>query len=81
MLQTVLGFASRVISKWPGRDDSQIDFVIKDPGWGIELLQEGDRLEEHCQRFVGNGRYTPWIRDGSIQDWLIIDYRTSQPHP
>lgn len=29
--------------------------------------------------FVGNGRYTPWIRDGSIRDWLIIDCRMSQP--
>lgn len=80
MLQTVLGFASKVISKWPG--DDRIDFMIKDPGWGIQLLREGDRLGEHCQRFVGNGKYyTPWIRDGSIRDWLIIDCRTSQPRP
>lgn len=81
MLQTVLGFSSKVISEWSGGGDCRIDFMVKDPGWGIELLREGDRLGEHCQRFVGNGKYTPWIRDGSIRDWLIIDCRTSQPRP
>lgn len=28
--------------------------------------------------FVKNRRYTPWIRDGSIRDWFIIDCRMSQ---
>lgn len=81
VLQTVFGFSSKVISEWSGGGDCRIDFMVKDPGWGIELLREGERLGEHCQRFVGNGKYTPWIRDGSIRDWLIIDCRTSQPRP
>lgn len=81
MLQTVLGFSSKVISEWSGGGDCRVDFMVKDPGWGIELLREGDRLGEHCRRFVGNGKYTPWICDGSIRDWLIIDCRTSQPRP
>lgn len=81
VLQTVLGFSSKVVSEWSGGGDSRIDFMIEDPGWGIELLREGDRLEEHCQRFVANGKYTPWIRNGSIRDWIIIDCRKSQPRP
>lgn len=79
ILQTILGFSSKVISEWSDDGGSRIDFMLEEPGWGIELLREGDRLGEHCQRFVGNGRYTPLIHNGSIRDWLIIDCRKSQP--
>lgn len=78
-LQQVLGFSARIVSEWTGDKDNRIDIRIDDPRWGIELLCDGNRLGEHCDRFVGNGRYTPWIQNGSLQDWLVIDCRTSFP--
>ena len=41
--------------------------------WLIELLREGNRAEEHVNRFEPNGRY------GSVraEDIAIIDFRRS----
>lgn len=78
-LQQVLGFSAKVTSKWSGDKDNGIDIIVEEPRWSIEIVREGDRLSEHCGRFVGNGKYTPWIRNGSLQDWLVIDCRTSYP--
>ncbi|KAF5863447.1 hypothetical protein ETB97_010078 [Aspergillus alliaceus] len=47
----------------------------------ISMLREGNRLTKHCQRFINNGSYTQWIQNGWLQDWLIIDCRTSAPVP
>jgi hypothetical protein len=78
-LHQVLGFMTRVSSEWSGGGRGIIDFRITDVGWGIELVREGDMLSEHWQRFMDNGRYAPWITSGWMTDWLIIDFRTSQP--
>jgi hypothetical protein len=80
-LHFILNFAGKVSSEWSGDGNGRIDFRITDPCWGIELLRDGDRLREHCERFIGNGRYTRWIQNGWIKDWLIIDCRMSYPHP
>lgn len=50
-----------------------------DRKWGIELLREHDRLAEHCKQFQEGGRYHSWIKDGSLEDWIIIDCATSSP--
>lgn len=80
-LHAVLGFSTNVSSEWAADGNGRIDFRLADVGWGIELLREGSRLGEHCQRFTVNGSYAPWIRNGLLKDWLIIDCRTSHPHP
>lgn len=77
-LHEVLGFASYVRSEWSGDGDGRIDFRIPAVGWGIEILRDGDRLGEHCRRFVGNGSYTGWILKGWLKDWLIIDCRSTR---
>lgn len=63
-LQQALGFSAKVTSEWTGDKDNRIDFRIEDPRWGIELLRDGNRLGEHCDRFVGMGD----IRRGSKMD-------------
>lgn len=77
-VQELLGFSSRVVSEWTGDGMNRIDFRLEDPKWGIEILREGDRLGEHCKRFIGTGKYASWIPH-DIVDWLIIDCRTSPP--
>ena len=78
-LHTVLGYAMDVTSEWSPDGVGRIDFRLGSVGWGIELLREGDRLHDHCQRFTTRGAYGEWIRQGLLQDWLIIDCRTSPP--
>ncbi|KAF8540140.1 hypothetical protein BDD12DRAFT_880931 [Trichophaea hybrida] len=79
-LHEVLGFSTRVSSEWSGSNDGRIDFLLPDPGWGFELLRDGEGLSEHCERFVGNRPYAGWVFNGSIRQWLVLDFRTTQPN-
>jgi hypothetical protein len=55
-LHNVLGFSTRVSSKkWSRSSTGRIDFFIPEPGWGFELIRDGDRLDKHCKRFEGDG--------------------------
>lgn len=65
-----------------------IDFFIAKPGWGIEVLQDGDRLQELSLRFdLLEGAYGPggaWLTPGVMKDYIILDCCTSVPqkaHP
>lgn len=78
-LHTVLGFSTKVTSEWSGDGCGRIDFWLPDVGWGIELLRDGDRLNEHCQRFAVGGKYARWIEGGWIKDWVVLDCRTTYP--
>lgn len=69
-----------ISSEWCDSGQGRIDFLISEPGWGFELLRDGDRLREHCERFSPGGRYHPWIQRGALKDWLILDCRHSVPH-
>lgn len=80
-IHQLLGFSTNVSSEWTGGGLGRIDFRITEVAWGVELLRDGDRLKAHCERFVGHGTYTPWIHNGWLQDWLIIDCRTTMPQP
>ena len=76
---SLLGHGFAVSSEWSQSEDGRIDFRILGPKWGIELLRDGDRLTEHCNRFLGKGAYHQWIADGSMKDWIILDCRHSCP--
>jgi hypothetical protein len=78
-LHTVLGYAMNVTSEWSPDGVGRIDFRLSSVRWGIELLREGDRLHDHCQRFTTDGAYGKWIQQGLLEDWLVIDCRTSSP--
>ncbi|CRG90461.1 hypothetical protein PISL3812_07505 [Talaromyces islandicus] len=80
-LHTILGYTMDVTSEWSPDGVGRIDFRLGSVGWGIELLREGDRLHEHCQRFTIDGSYGKWIQLGHLKDWLVIDCRTSAPRP
>ncbi|KAF2395821.1 hypothetical protein EJ06DRAFT_534505 [Trichodelitschia bisporula] len=53
----------------------RIDFVIPEVHWGIELLRDGIQLQEHYDRFVGEGRYTSF----SFKYCIVVDFRSSRP--
>ncbi|KAK2813210.1 hypothetical protein FQN50_000888 [Emmonsiellopsis sp. PD_5] len=75
----LLGHGIGISSEWSKDNDGRIDFRVVDPGWGVELLRDGDRLAEHCGRFAPTGSYSNWIRGGQLKDWLILDCRHSEP--
>jgi hypothetical protein len=75
-----LGIRGAVQCKWTGAPAGRVDFYIQDAGWAVELLREGDEVSitEHTDRF-SCGRYQPWVANGSIRQWLVVDCRTSVP--
>lgn len=76
----VLGRKIFLISEFstPGCE-GRIDFFIKSTKWGIECVREGDRLQQHIQRFLPGGSYYPLIERGEMDQHLLIDFRTSTP--
>ena len=78
-LHRVLGSAAKVTSEWSGDKGGRIDFRITEPKWGVELLRDGKRLRENCRRFKNGGAYRKWIQEGWLEDWLILDCRSTMP--
>jgi hypothetical protein len=57
-------------------ENGRKDFLIAGAkGWGIELLREGDRMEEHLQRFAPGGAYHYWIQTGAMKEYVVLDLR------
>lgn len=54
-------------------------FKVPSMKWSIECLREGDRLQEHVARFERGGRYFDWITKGYINEYILVDFRTSEP--
>lgn len=61
-----------------------IDFLITQKKWGLELLRERDRLQEHMDRFKPNGQYFTLIEKGRMDHYIVLDFTTTmprKPHP
>jgi hypothetical protein len=64
-----------------GTKSGRVDFYIPSKEWGIELLRDGDQLEQHSIRFSSTGAYGGML---SLSDYIILDFRTQTPtkrHP
>jgi hypothetical protein len=67
-------------SEWSGNSlVGRVDFRIKDVKWVIECVRDGDKIDEHIERFQQGGRYYNWITSGEIKEYIILDFRTSTP--
>ena len=67
-------------SEWSGSSlVGRVDFRIKDMKWVIECVRDGDKIDEHIERFQQGGRYHKWIMSGEIKEYIILDFRTSKP--
>ena len=63
-------------TKW-----GRVDFYIPSKQWGVELLRNGDGLEQHSGRFSQTGSYGTSL---TVSDYIILDCRTTYPmksHP
>ena len=77
-----LGVRSGVLCEWMASTHVHIDFYIPQMRWAVELLCEGNQesISQHTAQFTSkDGQYRKWVDDGSIQEWLVVDCRTSIP--
>ena len=61
-----------------------IDFFIPSTKWGIELLHDGSKLEEHETRLFSHDAYGAWIASSEMMDYIVLDFRSTTPkkaHP
>lgn len=79
VLHTVRGFWGRVSSELSGSNSGRIDFFVEDPGWRMGILREGERLQDHFDQFREGGAYYESFQNGKIQDFKILDFRTTAP--
>jgi hypothetical protein len=73
-------FASATGAHVTGR----IDFFVPIVKWGIEIMRDGKRLQEHDSRFEHSGAYGVWLQSGDMTDYILLDCRTNVPqkaHP
>lgn len=56
-----------------------IDLFLGGVCWGFEFMKQGDRTRKHLDRFLPGGAYHRWIRNGSMMQYVIIDFRTVKP--
>ncbi|CAG8688488.1 6915_t:CDS:2, partial [Acaulospora morrowiae] len=60
--------------------EGYLDFYLNDQrNWAIELLRDGDKLQEHQQRFQKDSQYTSILK--YAKEWAIIDIRNSKKIP
>ncbi|CAA7269652.1 unnamed protein product [Cyclocybe aegerita] len=62
----------------------RIDFLVIKRGWGIEIIRDGNELEQHGSRFKPGGAYHPWISGNILQEYVMLDFRRTTPmkaHP
>ena len=64
-----------------GTADGRIDFYIPSKKWGVELLRDGQLLEQHNNRFSCTGQYGMTL---DIDEYIVLDFRKKkvvQVHP
>jgi len=53
--------------------NGQLDFYVNtQKKWGIELLREGSKISEHCERFSSKGIYASI----PVKEFVVIDFRS-----
>ena len=56
-----------------------IDFYLESKKWGVENTRDGEQLSSHYGRFQPGGNYHRWILDGTLADWVFLDFRRTIP--
>lgn len=62
-----------IASAWEYGGRDRVDFTIKEPAWGVQVLCEAEdgEIEECCNRLSEPGT--------GMRDWIILDCRRSVP--
>jgi len=59
-----------------GSAKGRVDFFVDSKKWAIEVLRNGDRIEEHLARFAPGGRYCKML---DAVDYISLDFRMTMP--
>ncbi len=59
-----------------GTKSDRVDFYVPFKKWGIELLRDGNQLEQRSIRFSSTGAYKGTI---ALSDYIILDFRAKPP--
>jgi hypothetical protein len=62
----------------PGKRRGRVDLYIPSMKWGIELLRDRSKLQEHSDRFL-TGAYSVLVKSGDIVDYALLDFRHAVP--
>jgi len=69
-------------SEWINQE-GRIDFYLPSRRWGIEILRDGNEIQDNNNRFT-YGAYSKWIVGGEMEDYILLDFRQNVPrakHP
>ena len=67
--------------EWAGnRQTGWVDFAIASEKWIVECVRDGEKLEEHIERFHSTGKYRQWINNQEVQEFILLDFRRSIPN-
>jgi hypothetical protein len=55
---------------------NRIDLFLKNRGWGIEALKDGDRMSEYIHRCDPQGIYGSW---GVVSEYILLNFCTAPP--
>ncbi|KAJ2926641.1 hypothetical protein H1R20_g10452, partial [Candolleomyces eurysporus] len=70
-----------------GTQGGRVDFFIPGKWWAIELLREGDDVEEHYSRFIEDEGLDEWPIHADVSRFILLDCRYEdedymwQPYP
>jgi len=59
-----------------GSAKGRVDFFVDSKKWAIEVLRNGDRIEEHLARFALEGKYRRML---DAADYIVLDFRMTMP--
>lgn len=62
-----------------GTKGGTIDFLVAQKKWGLELLRDRDRLQQHMERFEPNGQYFTMIKEGKMDQYIVLDFTNKLP--
>lgn len=51
-----------------------VDFLFPGPKWGIELIRDGNRIDEHMRRFQPGDRYYPLLAMYQMMDFVLLNF-------
>jgi hypothetical protein len=59
-----------------GVTKGRVDFYIPSMRWGVELVRDGDQLQQDYGRFSRSGLYETTL---PLADYIVLDFRNTQP--
>jgi hypothetical protein len=58
-----------------GKAEGRVDFYIPSKKWGVELLRDGQLLEQHNNGFSPTGQYGMTL---DIDEYILLDFRMNK---